>query len=505
MAGETAPGLTMYDNHVVLRLTPIDGNATMAAADKLEVMQVKGADLDVWKIATSQIDVRVSPAEKARVAAMGYPFTVLNNDLGGTVRDTYRKVLTTDNSSKPADFFDNFAELDELLGFYKDLAQKHPDLVRYVPSIGKSHEGRDIPAFHVKGKNYQGSKKFYFEGLIHAREWIAGMTVAYVTNQLVTNYASDPSILDDVEFVIVPVVNPDGYDFTWTNTRLWRKNRASPPRGSTCVGVDLNRNWDSHWSGPGASSNPCSDTYYGTSGFSEPETKASSDYVLSQGPFLVGIDFHAYSQIVMRPWGWTLPAYRGGQDPPGAKDLQETAEGMSAAIQEVHNKYYVPEPAAELYVASGGADDWYAAHSTPLTPSPHITPSPHSLTSPTPSHHYSLQVFRPRQMCQGIHFRIARHGAIRLRASRKRDQAHGRGNLELDQVSRTTRGQSRKELDSGEPSGHGHDGHDGHAICDMRWRLCVCVLQCAPPAAACCSSPLCALCSVLYALCCTST
>jgi murein tripeptide amidase MpaA len=358
MAGKTAPGLTMYDDHVVLRLAPKDGNATMAAANALEALQVKGADLDVWKIAMRQIDVRVSPAEKARVIAMGHPFTVMNDDLGGTVRANYRKVLTKENSSAPADFFDNYADLDELLGFYKGLAQQYPDLVKYVPSIGKTHEGRDIPAFHLKGKNYRGDKKFYFEGLIHAREWISGMTVAYVTNELLTNYASDPSMLDEVEFVIVPVVNPDGYDFTWTNTRLWRKNRAPSPRGSSCVGVDLNRNWGNHWSGPGASSNPCSDTYYGTSSFSEPETKSASDYILKEGPFSVGIDFHAYSQIVMRPWGWTLPSYRGGIDPPGAKELQEAAEGMSAAIMQVHNQYYVPEPAAELYVASGGADDW---------------------------------------------------------------------------------------------------------------------------------------------------
>ena len=34
--------------------------------------------------------------------------------------------------------------------------------------------------------------------------------------------------------------------YTWTNDRLWRKNRQDNPN-STCKGVDLNRNYDDHW------------------------------------------------------------------------------------------------------------------------------------------------------------------------------------------------------------------------------------------------------------------
>ena len=34
------------------------------------------------------------------------------------------------------------------------------------------------------------------------------------------------------------------YQYTWTNARLWRKNRRP---GSTCDGVDLNRNFNIHW------------------------------------------------------------------------------------------------------------------------------------------------------------------------------------------------------------------------------------------------------------------
>ena len=42
------------------------------------------------------------------------------------------------------------------------------------------------------------------------------------------NYGTDPEItdlVDTTELWFVPVVNPDGYDFTFTEgNRLWRKN-----------------------------------------------------------------------------------------------------------------------------------------------------------------------------------------------------------------------------------------------------------------------------------------
>ena len=74
-------------------------------------------------------------------------------------------------------------------------------------------------------------------------------------------------LLDQLEFIFVPFVNPDGYEvycpfinyqikisssiiciqYTWTNDRLWRKNRRSPPRGSQCYGVDVNWSYNENW------------------------------------------------------------------------------------------------------------------------------------------------------------------------------------------------------------------------------------------------------------------
>lgn len=43
---------------------------------------------------------------------------------------------------------------------------------------------------------------------------------------------------------------------------------------------DYNRNWGFQWGVAGSSTNPCSEVYQGPRAFSEPETKAMSNYVL---------------------------------------------------------------------------------------------------------------------------------------------------------------------------------------------------------------------------------
>ena len=54
------------------------------------------------------------------------------------------------------------------------------------------------------------------------------MTSMYAADRLLAGYASDSAVqsaLDAIEIIVVPVVNPDGYEYSWTDNRLWRKNR----------------------------------------------------------------------------------------------------------------------------------------------------------------------------------------------------------------------------------------------------------------------------------------
>ena len=58
------------------------------------------------------------------------------------------------------------------------------------------------------------------------------------------------------------------------------------------------------WGGGGASGSPCSESFYGPSPFSAPETHNMAQYLEKQAPYVVSyIDFHAYSQLWMYPYG----------------------------------------------------------------------------------------------------------------------------------------------------------------------------------------------------------
>jgi len=176
----------------------------------------------------------------------------------------------------------------------------------------------------------------------------------YITHHLLSNYGTNPQVtkyLDEVEFTIVPMVNPDGYEYSWTTNRLWRKNRKRNNDGS--YGVDLNRNWNDHWGGAGSSSDPRSDIYHGTGPFSEPESKSSSSYLGGLSNVLAAIDFHSYSQLVLRPYGWTTA------NCPDETKLKALGDGVRNAIYAVHKKDYISEKSIDLYITTGTASDWF--------------------------------------------------------------------------------------------------------------------------------------------------
>ena len=56
------------------------------------------------------------------------------------------------------------------------------------------------------------------------------------------------------------MMNPNGYEYTWTDDRNWQKNRRSLD-GTFCEGVFLNGNYHFDFSNEGV--NPCSDMYPG--------------------------------------------------------------------------------------------------------------------------------------------------------------------------------------------------------------------------------------------------
>ncbi|TPX59144.1 hypothetical protein PhCBS80983_g02677 [Powellomyces hirtus] len=353
-----------YVNDQLVRLQVPEGAQLLQLHKFLE----DNLNLDIWDTQADHIDFRVpaaradeilkkDPLAKANVKVLHANIQEMVDAEAVTLlpaaSDFSAKLSGTgaaaDAVAAAADWFTEYHRFADIVAWYKALATANPTLVTFVPSIGKTVQGRDIFAVKITSPtNAAAKRQYFFQGLIHAREWISGATVQYVSDQLVKSYATSPTLLDTTEFIIVPVVNPDGYEYTWTGQRLWRKNRASPS------GVDLNRNYNDHWGQGGSSSNPGSETYRGPSAASEPETRAVQSYFLSF-PRLVGaIDFHAYSQLVLRPLGYsTAPAKDEALN-------KQAGDGISAAIRRASGLSYVSQPSIDLYQTTGSSTDyWY--------------------------------------------------------------------------------------------------------------------------------------------------
>ena len=130
------------------------------------------------------------------------------------------------------------------------------------------------------------------------------------------------------------MVNPDGYLFTQTENRLWRKTRK--PNGDTgCFGTDANRNFGYHWGTGGSSDNACSDTYMGEAAFSEVETSNMRDWLTAHNDTIKFYNnVHSYSQLVLLPWGF------GYEEPDNVDDLYRVAQAGNDALYAVHQKTY---------------------------------------------------------------------------------------------------------------------------------------------------------------------
>ncbi|RKP26153.1 hypothetical protein SYNPS1DRAFT_14601 [Syncephalis pseudoplumigaleata] len=256
------------------------------------------------------------------------------------------------------DWFAEYHTYDDIVWWSGDLAARFPHLVRFVPSIGRTHEGRDIPMLRITAPGGDGGKerkRVWLQSLQHAREWISGSTLQYIAEKLVGGYGKHSRVtrlLKQVEFVLVPVVNPDGYTYTWTTDRLWRKNRRD--NGDGTFGVDLNRNWPDHWSSKGLWTQSSSVIYPGPSAASEPEVQALMQAYLKTPNVVAVVDIHSYSQLLLRPFGWgrTLDA--------GERQYREVADQLVKDLALARGSRYTSEHAVDLYQAKGIAIDWWA-------------------------------------------------------------------------------------------------------------------------------------------------
>ncbi|KAG4072016.1 hypothetical protein HA402_010953 [Bradysia odoriphaga] len=305
------------------------------------------------------------------------------------------------------DLFSNYLRHNEVNEYMEYLAASYPKFVT-VTECGQSYEGRtlkcikisynhisddEIPPCHrpVKSAKFKSANAKYkckrnggntrsahakiklkakeevksvvlIDGGIHGREWISVATTVYCINQLIENFRRNTHLLRKLDFLIVPIVNVDGYEYSHTNFAFWRKTRK-PITDTKYIGTDCNRNFDHHWKS--ACSRPSKHTYRGEAPFSEPETEMLKTIMHSiKANCKFYLSLHSYAKAFMYPFGYTR------KPPDNWRELHKLAKIGQIAIKEKTGSIYRCGTVAFInqHVAAGGSPDYaYGTLKIPYT------------------------------------------------------------------------------------------------------------------------------------------
>ena len=228
------------------------------------------------------------------------------------------------------------------------VVETHPLTPVYpeISVIGQSVAGRDISAYVFGG----GDTEILFVGGIHGGyEWNSSL-LAY---EFIDYLGTHPDVIPDgIRVAVIPTINPDGLALVTDNTGYFTINDVVDPKTRVADGrfnknyVDLNRNFDCKWAPESTwKGNVVS---AGAAPFSEPETAALRDYVLTNNPQAV-VFWHSQANNVY---------------------ASECEAGPLAETLTIMNTYadaagYGAVPAFPAYPITGDAEGWLASIGIP--------------------------------------------------------------------------------------------------------------------------------------------
>jgi len=311
VASEIQEGRKNYTGYQIVDIEP----KTFEAVKYLRNLMLTEDHFDFWTEPAhvgETVTVMVSPLQFRRLQVLlrknGIQFEKRKEDVQSLLEPMWAELdKRRTKDGRLAFDIDNFNEIDDIYAWLATTVAACPSVINcQVRSIGNSFNGRPLLVFSITspGTNRKG---FWIDATIHAREWIATSTALKLVDTLARRADSVAvELTNRYDWHFLAVVNPDGYAYTHTNDRLWRKNRR-PNAGSICYGTDLNRNFDWKWGTDGVSTSPCSEIFCGPSAGSEVETQAVSNELKRLGPDLLGlVTLHSYGQMFMFPWGTTV-------------------------------------------------------------------------------------------------------------------------------------------------------------------------------------------------------
>lgn len=347
-----------YDGYRLYRVLPQRSDHLQLLA-KLEVESTGLVYLDAISSPGNYVSILVAPE-----AVDGFLEILRNHKIiHELAEENFQHILDTERvelrkTSATSYDWTGYHTLNETYDWLESLAKNHPNQVEVLLG-GRTYEGRQIRGVKVSFKS--GNKGIFLEGGIHANEWISPAMATYILNEILTN--SEPNIRSLVErfdWYIFPHFNPDGYVYTHTTDRLWRKTRS---KGLVCDGADPNRNWGFRWMEIGASKEECSSNFGGKTEFSEVEAKSLSEYLLTlKGKIHTYISFHAHGQLLMYPYAAIK------ENAPNHEHLQRIGEAAVRALSKRYGTQYTLGSTYEvIYPAAGSSPDWvYSTLNVPV-------------------------------------------------------------------------------------------------------------------------------------------
>lgn len=298
---------------------------------------------------------------------------VVSNATQGMLERAGMRVSTPPDvtpSVRAVDSFRVFRSFDKpVVGIRPTLeAWAGTDTLFHLDSIGASVEGRPILAVKIgESGDSPARPNVLFMATHHAREWIATEMAMFLARWIADSLPRP--LLAQRDIWVIPVQNPDGYQYTFTTERYWRKNRR--PNHDGTFGVDLNRNYPGFWGRDdvGSSGIPGTETYRGTAAASEPETQAIVAFHAAHPP-VVSLSYHSYSGLVLYPYGHESGALAPDQSVFRALAGTDVRPAVLDHLPNSNLTYYHPGPGWNLYPTNGEYTDWaYRAHATiALTP-----------------------------------------------------------------------------------------------------------------------------------------
>lgn len=289
-----------YTNFTLYRAIPVNSSHIEFFSNLDEIY-----DVNYWRrpgLLHRAIDFVINPKDRKSflrdAEKQGVYLTTIIND----VQSAFDKQTVKSYIRRKMESFDwsDYYRLNDIYSWLEDLERKYPKAVE-LQSIGRSHQNRSILAVMILlNKDKDQRPRVIIEGGIHAREWISPAFVTYLMNEILNADNTKNKLLKTVanfyEWYFVPVVNVDGYEYTHTVDRLWRKNRNGQ-------GTDVNRNFGYAFGTVGISRKSKDEIYCGPSAFSEKESKAMADFITSKSKNLIYyVAFHSYGQYMILPY-----------------------------------------------------------------------------------------------------------------------------------------------------------------------------------------------------------